>query len=106
MSSREDEDKILEQWCTRLVDALEVQGLDVDITSVLGLAGRAAHSVMRPAAPLTTYVVGYAAGIAAAKGQVTGAEATRVATDVALQLCRDEPPLDAAGGAEGSKQRD
>lgn len=98
MSSRE-EDQILEQWCATLVDALEMPGLAVDITSVLGLAGRAAHSVLRPAAPLTTYVVGYAAGLAAAKGQVTGADAARAATDVALQLCRNEPSHEEPAGA-------
>lgn len=104
MSSREDEDQALQQWCAKLIAALEVhglkvRGLEVDIKSVLSLAGRAAHSVLRPAAPLTTYVVGYAAGFAAASGNVTGAGATQTATNVALGLCRDETPRDEAGGA-------
>ena len=35
---------------------------------MLGVAGVAAHAVMRPAAPITTYLAGYAAGVAAARG--------------------------------------
>lgn len=50
-SDREKDDEILREWCNKLMAALEVRGLEVDIKSVLGLAGRAAHSVLRPAAP-------------------------------------------------------
>ena len=88
--SREEEDLLLEQWSARLVEALAVQGLDVDLKSILGLAGRAAHSVLRPAAPLTTFVVGYAAGLAVGAGQATSEAAVKSALDVGFQLCRDE----------------
>lgn len=87
---REQEDEVLRQWCARLVKALSVDGLDVDIKSVLGLAGRAAHSVLRPAAPLTTFVVGYAAGLAAGSGRDTSQAAQKAALDVGFRLCRDE----------------
>lgn len=87
---REQEDEVLRQWCARLVDALSVEGLEVDLKSVLGLAGRAAHSVLRPAAPLTTFVVGYAAGLAAGSGRATSEAAQKAALDVGFQLCRDE----------------
>jgi molybdopterin-guanine dinucleotide biosynthesis protein A len=89
-ATREQEDELLRQWCARLVEALGVEGLDVDLKSVLGLAGRAAHSVLRPAAPLTTFVVGYAAGLAAGAGQATSEAAVKSALDVGFQLCRDE----------------
>jgi len=56
----------LTQWSERLTAALGIEGIEVDIAAVLSLAGTAAHSVLRPAAPLTTYLVGYAAGVAAA----------------------------------------
>ena len=56
----------LTQWSERLTAALGIEGIEVDIAAVLALAGTAAHSVLRPAAPLTTYLVGYAAGVAAA----------------------------------------
>lgn len=62
----------LERWAADLRTAL---GLDpsvvVDVTAVLDLARVAAHAVDRPAAPLTTYLVGYAAGRAAATGDPT-----------------------------------
>ena len=61
---------------------------DVDIRSVLGLAGVVAHSVVRPAAPLTTYLVGFAAGRAAALGEDPAAaadDATRITKDLAAR---------------------
>ncbi len=68
MSDRNDDATLLAlaQWSDRLIVALSLEGVKVDIEAVLSLAGTAAHSVLRPAAPLTTYLVGYAAGVAAA----------------------------------------
>lgn len=88
--ARAREDEVLRQWTRRVVDALDIIGLEVDIPAVLGLAGRAAHSVVRPAAPLTTFLVGYAAGLAAASGAVSSTSAVAAASDAALRLCRDE----------------
>jgi hypothetical protein len=86
---RDAEDALLADWCARLADELEVHGLTVDLKAVLGLAGRAAHAVMRPAAPLTTFVVGYAAGMAAAGGEPSDAAVER-AIGVALRLSKAE----------------
>ena len=58
----------LTDWSERLSAALGIEGVKVDIDAVLALAGTAAHAIMRPAAPLTTYLVGYAAGVAAGIG--------------------------------------
>jgi hypothetical protein len=91
MTSREEDDEILAQWYRRLEVALGLDGLNLDITAVLGLAGRAAHAVIRPAAPLTTFVAGYAAGLAAAGGQVAPDVAITSAMDVAFKLCREQP---------------
>lgn len=88
MPEKHDDDALLEAWCLRLIDALELEGLTVDVQSVLGLAGRAAHAVARPAAPLTTFVVGYAAGLASA-GDTDGDAAIQAATATALRLCRE-----------------
>lgn len=68
MNDRDDDANLapLTRWCARLATALDLHGVEVDIDAVLALAGTAAHAVMRPAAPLTTYLVGYAAGLAAA----------------------------------------
>lgn len=88
-----DDDRVLAAWSRRLVDALQIMQLDVDQRAILGLAGRAAHAVLRPAAPLTTFIVGYAAGLAAAGGK-RPEEAVRDAIEVALQLCRIDPEED------------
>ena len=85
----QDEEATLAQWCHELAQALDVPDLEVDIPAILGLAGQAAHTVLRPAAPLTSLVVGYAAGIAAGRGTADTPAALRTATEVALQLCRD-----------------
>lgn len=77
-----DEDRTtLEAWAVRLTAVLGINDLDLDLDAVLDLAGAAARSVLRPAAPVTTFLVGYAAGRAAANGTdparaVTNASAT------------------------------
>lgn len=53
----------LEEWVAQLATDLGIAELtELDIGLVLDLARDAAHSVARPAAPLTTFLVGYAAG--------------------------------------------
>jgi Domain of unknown function (DUF6457) len=51
---------VLEEWIAALADELGVD-LDVDTTLLLDVAADAAHGVTRTAAPLTTFLVGYAA---------------------------------------------
>lgn len=53
----------IEQWWAELCVALDVDA-PTGPDAVLDLAADAAHSVVRPAAPLTTFLVGYAAGLA------------------------------------------
>lgn len=51
----------MDSWTTRVVEALELdQAPDVDL--VLALAKEVAHGVLRPAAPVTTYLLGVAVG--------------------------------------------
>jgi hypothetical protein len=55
------DDTALAAWTADLAAELGVeQALDVD--TVLKLAADAAHAVMRPAAPVTTFLVGLAIG--------------------------------------------
>lgn len=78
----EDERTILADWTARLVVALGIADFDPDVDGVLELAGAAARTVVRPAAPVTTFLVGYAAGLAAAAGsdpKTAVAAATRAA---------------------------
>lgn len=52
----------LTTWAVQLSEALGVD-LELEIDDILDLARDAAHNVERPAAPLTTFLVGYAAGL-------------------------------------------
>lgn len=52
----------LEDWAAKLIAEFGLADeLVVDIALILDLARDAAHGVARPAAPLTTFLVGYAA---------------------------------------------
>ena len=93
MASQQEQ---LEAWSGRLLQALELEGTPVDIPAVLDLAAAAAHSVVRPAAPLTTFIAGYAAGLAAGSGQAGDAVSMRSAMAVAVNECRAA----AEGGTE------
>ena len=55
-------DADLDQWVAHVAAELGIDGLDVDVDAVLDLASVAAHAVVRPAAPLTTFLAGLAAG--------------------------------------------
>jgi hypothetical protein len=50
----------LSTWTAELSAALGLD-LDVEIDDILDIARDAAHQVDRPAAPLTTFLIGYAA---------------------------------------------
>ncbi|WP_433857230.1 DUF6457 domain-containing protein [Streptomyces kronopolitis] len=52
---------VLDEWITAVKAELGIE-LDVDAAALLDLARDAAHGVARPAAPLTTFLIGYAAG--------------------------------------------
>jgi hypothetical protein len=52
----------LEDWVADLSTALQLEPAVVDRDLVLDLARDAAHGVARPAAPLTAFLVGLAAG--------------------------------------------
>jgi hypothetical protein len=52
----------LHDWIDELCDLLDVDA-EVDEALVLDLARDAAHNVQRAAAPITTYLLGYAAAL-------------------------------------------
>ncbi|MEU6735450.1 DUF6457 domain-containing protein [Streptomyces physcomitrii] len=80
---------VLDEWISAVKDELGVD-LDVDTAVLLDLARDAAHSVARPAAPLTTFLVGYAAGRAQG-GPEEVAEAARKAAALALRWAEEQP---------------
>ncbi|GCD90054.1 DUF6457 domain-containing protein [Nocardioides sp. LS1] len=52
----------LHDWIDELCDALDLEA-EIDEGLVLDLARTVAHQVERPAAPVTTFLLGYAAGV-------------------------------------------
>lgn len=78
------EPRTLEAWAAELAAALEVPAGSVDVAQLLDLARDAAHAVARPAAPVTTFLVGLAAGRAGG-----GPDAIAEAVATALELLED-----------------
>ncbi len=76
----------IEQWVKELIRHLEIEDTDIDIEELLTLAGEAAHTVVRPAAPVTTFVIGYVTGLAEASGQADYKKAFTAATQITRQL--------------------
>ncbi|MFD6552738.1 DUF6457 domain-containing protein, partial [Streptomyces sp. NPDC058398] len=81
---------VLDEWISAVKDELGID-LDVDTGGLLDLARDAAHGVARPAAPLTTFLVGYAAARAGG-GPEAVAEAARKATALALRWADEDTP--------------
>ncbi|MGI9157051.1 MAG: DUF6457 domain-containing protein [Marmoricola sp.] len=78
----------LHDWIDEACDVLDIE-VDVDEALVLDLARDAAHNVERPAAPITTFLLGYAA--AASGGDPAEVERLAgLATDLAKHW--DRPP--------------
>jgi hypothetical protein len=74
----------LDEWISELATALGVDPAAVDRDLILDLARDAAHGVARPAAPLTTFLVGLAAGHRGAT-----AESVRAAVETAQRLANE-----------------
>jgi len=79
----------LQEWTDSLAERLGVE-LNVDLRLVLDLARDAAHKVERPAAPVTTFLVGYAAALAGGTSQDV-ARAADVARALTEEVPRAEP---------------
>jgi molybdopterin-guanine dinucleotide biosynthesis protein A len=88
---------VLDEWISAVKDELGID-LDVDTGVLLDLARDAAHGVARPAAPLTTFLVGYAAARAGG-GPEAVAEAARKAEALALRWA-DEADEDGGGRSD------
>ncbi len=67
----------VEQWIGALAKEFDLDIGEVDVHALLDVARDAAHSVVRPAAPLATFMVGYAAGRRGARGDDISAECER-----------------------------
>lgn len=78
---------VLDEWITAAKAELGIE-LDVDMRMLLDLARDAAHGVDRPAAPLTTFLVGYAAATAGG-GEQAVAEAVGRARALAERWAKE-----------------
>src|SRR4051812_13441722 len=89
---------MLDDWVTKLSQDLGVKPDDAAVSEILDLARDAAHAVARPAAPITTFIVGYAAGMRGG-GRETGAATVREAlASIAAEL----PPVEASANGTGN----
>lgn len=79
----------LHDWIDELCDALDVE-VDLDEALILDVARDAAHNVARPAAPITTFLLGYAA----AKFQGDSDEVERLAAAACDLALRWDKPAD------------
>lgn len=82
---------VLDEWVAALAAELELDPEVVDVRHLLDVARDAAHRVDRPAAPLTTFMVGYAAGLRGG-----GSDAVTSAADAAQRLANSWPAPDDA----------
>jgi hypothetical protein len=72
----------LDQWLRAVCAELQVPAAAVADTQVLlDVARDVAHGVLRPAAPLTTYVVGVAVGMALVSGADVSSALRQAAND-------------------------
>jgi hypothetical protein len=92
----------LHDWIDELMDVLDIE-VEMDEGLVLDVARQAAHRVQRPAAPISTFLLGYAAGlkessteeIEALAGRVLAlAESWEGGEDLEAALRVDESELD------------
>lgn len=88
--------RMLEEWITAAKTELGLD-LDVDKHLLLDLARDAAHGVDRPAAPLTTFLVGYAAARQGGSPQDVAEAAEKVAALVARWSAEAPAGTDAGG---------
>ncbi|MGW3107465.1 NTP transferase domain-containing protein [Streptomyces sp. NPDC001100] len=91
-----EHEHVLDEWISAVKDELGID-LDVDTGILLDLARDAAHGVARPAAPLTTFLVGYAAAQQGKGGPEAVAEAARKATALALRWADEDAPGTGSG---------
>ena len=85
----------LDAWVAELSEELGIDPASVDRNLLLDVARDAAHGIARPAAPLTTFLVGLAAGRAGGD-----AAAVRDAAATAMRLANAHAPESEEPGPE------
>ncbi|TDT76145.1 MULTISPECIES: DUF6457 domain-containing protein [unclassified Arthrobacter] len=101
MTVNDDEAQVLDQWTHRLAQALQILDLDVDQELLLDLARKSADNVIHAAAPITTFLVGYAAALDAGTGSAGSREAASAAVAKAARVALGLVDDGAHGGPAG-----
>lgn len=84
----------LHDWIDELMDVLDIE-VEMDEGLVLDVARQAAHRVQRPAAPISTFLLGYAAGLAeGGTEEIEGLAARVLALAESWEGGEPEPDLD------------
>ncbi len=94
---------MLDEWIAAAKTELGID-LEVDTGVLLDLARDAAHGVARPAAPLTTFLVGYAAGRAGGGPDEVRAAAEKAAA-LAVRWAEQAEQAEQAAAAEQNGPR-
>ena len=81
----------LHAWVTLLTAELGLEG-EIDEGLVLDVAREAAHNVLRPAAPVSTYLMGYAAALAGGRPEDVERIAARIVALAGSWETREERP--------------
>jgi hypothetical protein len=82
----------LDEWVRDLSDALGVDAAATDVPLLLDVARDAAHGIARPAAPLTTFLVGLAAGQRGGGADAVASAAATAQRLVQAQSASDSDP--------------
>jgi hypothetical protein len=80
-----DEQRTLEEWSERLTQALQVLDLRVDLDLLQRLVDESVRSISPSAGPVSTFFVGYAAGLASTSGEKEANAAVHTAAHTALE---------------------
>jgi len=104
--STTDETRALEEWSQRLTQALQILDLKIDHALLLKLADASSQSITPTAGAISTFVVGYAAGLASTSGERESTAAIKTATHTALLALNDgdEEAASASDGWVGTAQ--
>jgi hypothetical protein len=94
------DERALEEWSQRLTQALQILDLRVDLELVQRLVDESARSIDPSAGPVTTFFVGYAAGLASTSGEKEATAAVHTAAHTAL-LALEHGVSEQAPASEG-----
>ncbi|MCU1406074.1 MAG: molybdopterin-guanine dinucleotide biosynthesis protein [Glaciihabitans sp.] len=92
-------ERTISEWSERLTQALQILDLKIDHGMLLELAERSSKTVVQEAGPISTFVVGYAAGLAATSGEKEANAAVKTAANTAMLVVEAEEAAHAPADA-------